>query len=188
MCFMKVPRYHMGKYKLDFHSSPEGGKALAKAKIFADWPLKSQTWAYSHTVLINDSVQNEESVQKASLKFVEAPSIERKKDQTIIEEELDDLKNWSEKAKMKFSSVKYKARDWVNTENFCCELAAPGNDGGEESRGISSSHEYWKSQMWHGHEKAKCSFRKYQVILAETSYCYYMKPSKISSELLVNCG
>lgn len=45
-----------------------------------------------------------------------------KKNHAIIEEEPDDLKNWSQKNKMKFSSMKCKARDWANIEDFCCEL------------------------------------------------------------------
>lgn len=40
---------------------------------------------------------------------------------------------------MKFNSM--KARDWANTKNFRCELAAAGNDRGEGSRFISLSPE-----------------------------------------------
>jgi len=58
-----------------------------------------------------------------------------------LEEATDDLKNWSEQTKMKFNSMKCKASDRANTENFCCELAAAGNDRGEGSRFISPSHE-----------------------------------------------
>lgn len=68
-------------------------------------------------------------------------TLNRKKDQAIVEEELYDLKNWSEKNKMQFNSMKRKATNWANTENCCCELAAAGNDRGEGSRFISPSYE-----------------------------------------------
>lgn len=58
-------------------------------------------------------------------------------------------------------------------------LAAAAKDRGEGFRFISPSH---------GHEKAKCKPRKYQVILFEMSSHSYIGPGKILSELLVNCG
>lgn len=89
--------------------------------------------------LLMTSVQNKESVQN----FAKGP-FTGKKDEAIIEEELDDLKNSSQKTKMNemhSPCMKCKAMDRANTGNFGCELSAAGNDRGEGSTFISPSHE-----------------------------------------------
>lgn len=189
-----LARYHMGNYKLWISTAAlRWGKCWLKQRYPQTTTglllqfLKGRSWAYSHTIFINDLRTERRGCPEGPTEVCTG-TLNRKKDQAIIEEKPDDLKNCSEKTKMKFNSTKCKARDWANTEKFCCELAAAGNDRGGGSRFISPSNENWQSQMWHGHEKAKCNSRKYQVILAEMSYCYSIGPSKISSELLVNCG